>query len=306
MALAKHTKWTIAACVWWFIFIVVLFGGVVNKTALVREYGCEVKKFTVDPRFECSKRCSVTDYIKGPSDYTSFNADIMAADDYNEILSLIYSYYPDAELSPEETDNLVGVMAEMRKEKGNYPSCDELEQWTLEKYSPKICLHAKFGFEDPLCPPEKATCYAGDKWKRKCQLSCPLAYNITLKMEVDHIGTIVKNRDLSTDKEKYESYRDTYRTGAKMSCQVIRKPNGEDGDDVLFIDERMSHTAIQWWKWTLFTGSLILALLSTISALITYTKYRENGGYTPVSDSDLTSGLGNARRPDGPVIVNSV
>lgn len=251
-----------------------------KKTSIFREYACSVEKFHVDPRFECYKKCPiVTDYVLESRD--SFKR-TMDADDAFEIMAELEGYDIESEedLSDEQFSSLLESIFYWKNRDGDgddghkdKPDCDVLERDTLDWYSPKLCLHAKYGFEDPLCPPEAATCYTGKKWRRKCSLSCPLAYNVTVHLNVDHIGTVQKNRDLGTDKDRYISYKDTYTPGAKLSCQVVKGSGGDH--DVLFIDERISHEAMQWWKWSLFSGSILLVLLTTTGSVISYVRYRE-------------------------------
>jgi len=174
------------------------------------------------------------------------------------------------------------------------PDCKQLEKDTLDWYSPKLCLKAKWGFEDPLCPPESSTCYVGEKWRRKCSLSCPLAYNIKLRLNVDHIGTVDKERDLGTDRKKYESYRDNYHVGDNLTCQVVKVGNGDDKNhDVLWLDERVSSNTIEFWKWFMFTGSIMATLFTTLGAIASFVKYRNRRaqGYGPVDADDTAGGI---------------
>jgi hypothetical protein len=307
----KHTNWTIAAFVSWVLFMVVLFGGVVKKTAFVKEFGCTVEDFSVDPRFECFKRCHITDNEKNINHVNNVNhindvTDVLDADDIYEIIAKVQRESPSKLSSEKEIAAYIATLDTItkkvkskhankdNKEKEQDPECDELEKDTLDWYSPRLCLNSKFGFEDPLCPPDEATCYTGNKWRRKCALSCPLAYNVTLDLNVDHIGHVTKSRDLGTDKDRYNSYKDEYRKGVSLTCQVVKKPGQNDDDvdehDVLFIDERMSSEKVAWWKWSLFTITLLMALGCTVSALGSYVRFRESYGaeYAP-----LNPGAGN-------------
>lgn len=274
----RFAKWSIAATVSWVIFFVILFTGIVKKTSVFREYACEVRDFYVDPRFECYKRCSVLD-SKEPSEnlessYENLESsyDYLSADDAAELMADLEE--ANVPVSDKDVIDIIDYMKNGDKSHENDPDCDELERDTLDFYSPHLCLHARFGFEDPLCPPENAPCYTGKKWRRKCGLSCPLAYNVTVSLEVDHIGSVVKWRDLGANRKRYVSYRDEYKSGRKLSCQVIKDVTGNH--DVLFVDERLSHEATQWWKWSLFSGSLLLALFTTTAAVISsYIRFRE-------------------------------
>lgn len=294
----KYQKWSIAAVISWAFFFVVLFGGIIQKTSIFREYSCTVKKFTTEPRFECSKRCGITDkstynYERNEND----RYDYLSAEDANEIMKEL-EQYDNVDMSEQEFINLLQYIElnsgghHGNDDDNKYPDCDELERDTLEWYSPKLCLHAKWGFEDPLCPPETATCYTGKKWRRKCGLSCPLAYNVTIGLEVNHIGYIEKNRDLGTDRERYNSYKDSYKWGEKTTCQVIKGGSGEH--EFLFVDERLSHETLQWWKWSIFSGSILMVLLTSVAAIVSYMRYRErmnrNGGgveYAPIVNPEL-------------------
>lgn len=165
------------------------------------------------------------------------------------------------------------------------PDCDELKKSMLDWYDPRLCLDAKWGFEDPLCPPDASICYVGDKWRRKCYLSCPLAYEIDLKLDVEHLGSVKKGRDLETDREKYESYRETYHVGDSMTCQVVKIGNGDE-HDVLWVDERISSKTISGWKWGLLSASTFAVFFTTLMTVISALKYRSRQarGYGPVDD----------------------
>ena len=287
----QYAQLSIAAGVSWVLFFAVLFGGVVRQTSVVREYGCTVRDFHVDPRFDCYKRCSVTDGGSNvvvskaqPDDYT-----YLSADDAIELMAEIER--SDITMTEEQFIALLETVEDIKKGRGEkdhekYPDCDELERDILDAYSPKLCLDALYGFEDPLCPPENTLCYTGNKWKRKCGLYCPLAYNITLNLDVDHMGKVDKSRDLSTDRDRYMSYKDYYEVGKRLACQVVKDPTGNN--DVLFVDERMSHEALQWWKWSLFSGSLLLALLTSVASVVSYVKFRNNSdlsSYQPLGNN---------------------
>lgn len=170
------------------------------------------------------------------------------------------------------------------------PDCDELENDTLEWYSPELCLRAKWGFEDPLCPPDNAVCYVGDKWKRKCYLSCPLGYDVTVGLDVgEDIGYVEKERDLGTDRERFESYKDFYNVGDTLTCQVVKMRNGDDGEkhDFLWLDERVSSKTMNWWKWTLFSMSVIATVFTTMGSIASFVKYRNRrDGYNAIGGGD--------------------
>jgi len=258
----------ISAIFSWIFFLVILFAGLAKETGTVNEYACVVKKFYVEPRFECYKRCSIlNDDVE--SDVES-DSSALSADDAFEIMSELER--TGQGLSEEEFVRLLEFIEaqEMETDTSKYPDCDELELDTLEYYSPRLCLEAKWGFEDPLCPPESATCYAGDKWRRKCTLSCPLAFNVYLGLDVDHIGHVEKMRDLGTDADRYRSYKEAYHVGDNTSCQVAK-------DKVLWIDERISHRAMRWWKWSVFAASILFVLGTTTGSIVSYVTYNRNG-----------------------------
>jgi len=299
----RYANWSIAAAVSWVFFFVVLFTGIIKKTSVFREYGCSVTGFSVDPRFECTTRCSVTDsqepmvphmtsYIT-EEDVLAF--DYLSSDDAMELAAMLER--DEINISEEQFIDLLQTVEQL-KNNGNhrnpgrgdddghekYPDCDVLEKDTLDWYNPTLCLHAPGGFENPLCPPENAPCYTGKKWRRKCGLSCPLAYNVTLSLDVDHIGGVSKNRDLGTNRDRYLSYKDEYTLGKRLSCQVVKDISGNN--DVLFLDERMSHTALQWWKWGMFSLSIFLVLLTSMGAVVSYMRFREaqpRGVYAPIA-----------------------
>jgi len=300
----KYTKWSIAALASWTFFFTVLFGGIIKKTSVFREYACTVEKFSVNPRFECYRKCGVTDgrnteLEKDGNDYDleyDYDYSYLTADDAFEIMEEFRDLNPYQEISEEEFDDLLQYMEyEMNENKRDHhrdggdpdkkrPDCDELERDTLDWYSPTLCLHARYGFEDPLCPPESATCYTGRKWRRKCGLSCPLAYNVTLGLGIDHLGYVEKNRDLGTDNDRFNSYKDSYKIGDRITCQVVKGGSGEH--EFLFVDERLSHQALQWWKWSLFTGSIAMVILTTAGMIVSYMRYNEkrSAGYDPIID----------------------
>jgi hypothetical protein len=283
----RYINWIIVSVISWVLFFVVLFTGIVKHTSVFEEHACQVQRFDVEPRFDCYTRCNVLndDNNRDPS---------MPIDDYeidwfDQDDEVAYSYLPvdDAlqllaeiqqshiSLNEAQIVSLLNMLELLKnpindlKQETAIPNCDQLERDTLDWYHPKLCLHARWGFEDPLCPPENALCYVGDKWRRKCGLTCPLAYNITLTLNVDNIGTIVKTRDLGTNRDRYLSYKDAYTPNRDMTCQVIKS-----SDKVLFVDERMSHQAIQWWKWSLFSGTLLVAILTTATALTSLYRYK--------------------------------
>jgi hypothetical protein len=253
--LEKYTKWAIAAISFWIFFFVVLFGGVIHKTSVVKEYSCTVTLFSVDPRFDCRTKCPLMSNLESME---------------------------------------IQKMLDERQ-----PHCDDLTRDTVKWYSPRLCLNAKWGFEDPLCPPERAECYSGHNWYRKCYLECPLGYNITLELDVDHLGHVTKNRDLGTDSDRYNSYKEEYVVGKEMSCQVI---TGKD-NTVRWVDERMTHEAFVWWKWTIFSGAIFAALFTSVMSVLSYIKYRNTmgSGYGPISTDDGNNGGAG----DGGITVNA-
>lgn len=293
MALEKYAKWAIAAAVMWILFFVILFGGVIEKTALIKEYSCTVTGFNVDPRFDCHTKCSVI-----PSSASM----VLDADDVLELADILekakelemVEMYEDMDKDDYEEMSAYGggrrdprVPNPGHGDDDRSPHCDDLERDTLKWYSPKLCLKAKWGFEDPLCPAESAVCYTGHNWHRKCHLQCPLAYNITVGLDVAHIGHVEKVRDLGTDADKYKSYKEEYTVGKTMTCQVVK--NGDH--DVKWVDERMSHKAFAWWKWSLFLGSMLLSLFCTVASIMYYIMLREEhhgNEYDPILQGDDT------------------
>lgn len=306
MALERYAKWAMLATVFWVLFLTVLFGGVIHRTAIVREYPCTVEKFHVDPRFECDTKCPLLseDRIIDTDD----NFELAATLDYDEWINRAareesadgaydsgfatrYEAEFEEMLKSYETYELDRDRRPIPPKPGNpddrQPHCDELKENTLRWYSPKLCMNARWGFEDPLCPPDKAVCYTGHNWHRKCHLSCPLAYNVTLGLSVKHIGRVEKARDIGTDSEKYKSYKDEYVVGKEMTCQVVM----DGSNDLKWIDERMSHTAIQWWKWSIFSGTLLLSIMCTVAAVLNYILYREaHRDYDAVAVDDSDDG----------------
>jgi hypothetical protein len=248
----KYQKWLIASVVSWIAFLTVLFGGIIKNTSIVSQYACKVDEFHVTPRFQCNTRCPII---------------------------------------PDENKNKHKNQNEKLKKIEFYdkPDCNELEKDILDWYDPTLCFKAKWGFEDPLCPPDSSVCYVGDKWRRKCHLSCPLAYNIHLELTVNHIGHVKKERDIGIDRKKYEFYRDKYHVGDTMTCQVMKIGNEHD---VLWLDEHISSNAMEWWKWSLFVTTIMATIFTTLGTIASFIKYknRQAEGYNPV-DTENSSGL---------------
>ena len=179
----RYAKWSIAAAISWVLFFVVLFTGIVRKTSVFREYGCQVEDFSVDPRFDCYKRCSIMDNVEIMKPATAKDApyEYLSADDVIEVMEELER--EDVSVSEEELVALFETVEYMKNKNGNrgrgnkggnrndkdgnrrdtYAHCDVLEHDTLETYFPRLCLNARFGLEDPLCPPENAPCYIGEK-----------------------------------------------------------------------------------------------------------------------------------------------
>lgn len=280
MALEKHSKWAIGAAVSWTLFFIILFGGVIPKTALVQEYGCTVKSFNVDPRFECSTKCPVI-------------PDMIDVDDMMELETAM------SDFEDEYYDYLGGERRRRpptQPKKGDHKHCDEVEKETLSLYSPKLCMKARWGFEDPLCPPEYQVCYVGHELERKCHLKCPLAYNITVSLDVDHIGPVTNSRDIGTNEDKLKSYKDEYKEGRHMSCQVIR----DGSNNVRWVDERMTHKQFAWWKWSLFAGTMIMSLICTVASLVYYTHFKHRAAVVrlPTTNDDAVNDLLDPRNRD--------
>lgn len=260
----KYAKWSIVAAVSWTFFFIVLFGGIIKQTSVIHEYGCTVKEFNVDPRFDCNTKCPL----------------IESAEDAFELESIVNEFQNDFN----EFEDFDGHRREPAK-----PSCDDLERDTLNWYSPKICLKAKWGFEDPLCPPEQQVCFSGNHFTRKCYLKCPLAYTVNLRMNVDHIGDVDMSRDLGINSDKYEHYKNEYAVGKRTSCQVVGR-----GNDIKWVDERLSHDAFAWWKWSLFTGTMLASVIFTIMAIIAYVKLSRERQVNPVYTPIESDGTANA------------
>lgn len=185
------------------------------------------------------------------------------------------------------------------------PTCDDMENEFLEFYDPFLCMNVPWS---EYCPPEGAVCLGGDHLQRKCILESPLAYNVSISVDVEKVGFVQKSRDLGTDKQLLEEYIDSYAVGKQMYCQVYTTP--DSSKDVKWIDERVSHVAFQWWKWSMFTGSFLVAMVTTIMAIYRYINRDGGNGYHLISrhrDDDHDGGnaiTGNIVRPSAPLRIN--
>lgn len=244
-------KWAIVALLSWGLFFIILFAGVVPSTSLIKEYGCTITNFEVEPRFDCTTRCPII----GGKEKRDLDSEA-----YEALEAYLTDKTPKRPRPPHPRPR------PPQPPKPSEEHCDDLEKGILGDYSPNLCLNSPFGQEDPLCPPDSTPCFSGRKYTRKCRLECPLAYNITVGLDVDHIGHVDNNRDLGTDTDKYNSYKEEYVIGKRTTCQVVR--DGED--NVRWVDDRMSHKAFAWWKWSMFSATVLLALASTILSVLYY------------------------------------
>lgn len=301
MALEKYQKWTIVSAVFWPLFFVVLFAGVIPRTSIIKEYPCTVKSFSVDPRFDCRTKCplmSAESMLIDADDVMELDqilekarelerverwADMSGEDFTGEnIPDDIYEnyrdyYYEFTEKEPRRRNPIPSPSPKPdHPDHDRQPHCDDLERDTLKWYSPKLCLKAKWGLEDPLCPND-AVCYTGHNWHRKCHLQCPLAYNITVGLDVGHIGYVEKNRDLGTDADRYNSYKTEYAVGRELTCQIVEGNHKE----VKWVEERLSHKALSWWKYSMVIGTISIAVFSTVASIMHYI-YRHDPNYSIV------------------------
>jgi hypothetical protein len=262
----KFAQWMIVALLSWGIFFIILFAGIVPSTSLIKEYGCTITDFHVVPRFECSTHCPIISKTHEKRSVHKHKIDPQGFEYLKDLL----------EMREEE----VRIQEREKKKKDppkpSHPHCDDLEKETKNYYDANLCLNSPFGIEDPLCPADSVPCLSGRQYTRKCQLKCPLAYNVTVSLDVDHIGKVSLNRDLSTDEDRYKSYKNEYAVGKRTSCQVVLDGN----DKVRWVDERLSHKAYSWWKWSLFTASILMALGATIASIVNFMDFRNRAnGY---------------------------
>ena len=185
----------------------------------------------------------------------------------------IQSFYTDARFAPH---------TECTKEDAvDLDDCQSIEDMTLSKYFPKLCLLSKYGSKDLICP-SPTPCDGGKKWFTEhslCTIHFPLAYNVSVDYLVDGKSVSV-NRDLD-DEAKYKKYRDYYIIGETRTCQIVKK----DGN-IVWIDELMVAGALEWWKWLLFSMTLFLALVVTVVITISCLRTGHSVSYEPLLTLD--------------------